>query len=113
MPEDFRYEKNGPVTTITFNRPERRNCMNRQVMTELEALVPLAPLHQPHHIAAIRAIKAAAPEVPQGNPEPSPVPAAGAPAQTPTPRGSGPPAENAPTAPGNSRHAPADGAALK
>src|SRR5207248_6512147 len=36
-----------------------------QVMTELEALIPLAPLHQPHHIVAIRAIEAAAPEVPQ------------------------------------------------
>jgi enoyl-CoA hydratase len=39
MPEDFLYEKDGPVTTITFNRPERRNCMNRQVMTELEDLL--------------------------------------------------------------------------
>ena len=39
MPEDFLFENNGPVTTITFNRPERRNCMNRQVMTELEDLL--------------------------------------------------------------------------
>jgi enoyl-CoA hydratase/carnithine racemase len=39
MPEAFLYEKVGPVTTITFNRPERRNCMNRQVMTELEDLL--------------------------------------------------------------------------
>ena len=39
MSEDFLFEKNGPVTTITFNRPERRNCMNRQVMTELEDLL--------------------------------------------------------------------------
>jgi len=39
MPEDFLYEKAGLVTTITFNRPERRNCMNRQVMTELEDLL--------------------------------------------------------------------------
>jgi len=39
--------------------------IDNQVMTELEALIPLAPLHQPHHIAAIRAIEAAAPEVPQ------------------------------------------------
>ena len=39
MPEAFLYEKDGPVTTITFNRPERRNCMNRQVMTELEDLL--------------------------------------------------------------------------
>src|SRR5438094_4932461 len=35
------------------------------VIAELEALVPLAPLHQPHHLAAIRAIKAVAPELPQ------------------------------------------------
>lgn len=39
MPEDFLYEKDGPVTTITFNRPERRNCMTRQVMAELEDLL--------------------------------------------------------------------------
>ena len=39
MPEDFLYEKSGLVTTITFNRPELRNCMNRQVMTELEDLL--------------------------------------------------------------------------
>lgn len=39
MSEDFLCEKNGPVTTITFNRPERRNCMNRQVMFELEDLL--------------------------------------------------------------------------
>lgn len=39
MPDDFLCEKSGPVTTITFNRPERRNCMNRQVMTELEDLL--------------------------------------------------------------------------
>jgi acetate kinase len=34
-------------------------------MVVLESLVPLAPLHQPHHIAAIRATSAAAPGVPQ------------------------------------------------
>jgi enoyl-CoA hydratase/carnithine racemase len=39
MTEDFLYEKDGPITTITFNRPERRNCMNRQVMVELEDLL--------------------------------------------------------------------------
>jgi len=39
MPENFLHEKDGPITTITFNRPERRNCMNRQVMTELEDLL--------------------------------------------------------------------------
>jgi enoyl-CoA hydratase/carnithine racemase len=39
MSEDFLYEKDGSITTITFNRPERRNCMNRQVMLELEDLL--------------------------------------------------------------------------
>ncbi len=35
------------------------------VMTGLEKLVPLAPLHQPHNLAAIRAVQAMAPEVRQ------------------------------------------------
>lgn len=39
MSEDFLFAKDGPITTITFNRPERRNCMNRQVMSELEDLL--------------------------------------------------------------------------
>jgi enoyl-CoA hydratase/carnithine racemase len=39
MPEYFLCEKDGPITTITFNRPERRNCLNRRVMTELEDLL--------------------------------------------------------------------------
>lgn len=33
------------------------------VIDELEALVPLAPLHQPHHLAAIRAVAALHPEL--------------------------------------------------
>lgn len=36
-----------------------------EVLTELEALVPLAPLHQPHNLVAIRAIAEATPELPQ------------------------------------------------
>jgi acetate kinase len=39
--------------------------INEDVLAELEALVPLAPLHQPHNIAAIRAVASAAPTVPQ------------------------------------------------
>ena len=39
MADNFLYEKDGPVTTITFNRPERRNCLNHEVMTELENLL--------------------------------------------------------------------------
>jgi len=38
-PESFLFEKDGPITTITFNRPERRNCMNREVMAEFERLI--------------------------------------------------------------------------
>ncbi|HVB78345.1 MAG TPA: enoyl-CoA hydratase/isomerase family protein [Candidatus Binataceae bacterium] len=38
-PENFLFGKDGPVTTITFNRPERRNCMSREVMAEFERLV--------------------------------------------------------------------------
>ncbi|WP_321879888.1 acetate/propionate family kinase [Paraburkholderia bannensis] len=36
-----------------------------QVISELDALTPLAPLHQPHNLAAIRAVRIAAPELPQ------------------------------------------------
>jgi acetate kinase len=35
------------------------------VMQELEALIPLAPLHQPHNLAAIQQIAARSPELPQ------------------------------------------------
>lgn len=35
------------------------------VLAELEALVPLAPLHQPHSIAPIRALRASHPSLPQ------------------------------------------------
>ncbi len=35
------------------------------VMAEIERLVPLAPLHQPHHLAAIRALARIAPDLPQ------------------------------------------------
>jgi acetate kinase len=35
------------------------------VLTELEKLVPLVPLHQPHNIAAIRHVAQRAPELPQ------------------------------------------------
>ncbi len=35
------------------------------VLNELETLVPLAPLHQPHNLAAIRALVRLAPHIPQ------------------------------------------------
>ncbi|WP_028201757.1 acetate/propionate family kinase [Paraburkholderia nodosa] len=36
-----------------------------EVIQELDSLTPLAPLHQPHNLAAIRAVRQAAPELPQ------------------------------------------------
>jgi enoyl-CoA hydratase len=36
---NFLFHKKGPLATITFNRPERRNCMNREVMGEFERLI--------------------------------------------------------------------------
>jgi enoyl-CoA hydratase len=39
MPDNFLFETAAVISTITFNRPERRNCMNRDVMLEFEQLV--------------------------------------------------------------------------
>ena len=39
--------------------------VDAQVLAALEALVPLAPLHQPHNLAAIRSIAARNPQMPQ------------------------------------------------
>ena len=39
--------------------------INADVMASLSRLVPLAPLHQPHNLAPIRAIAEAAPHIPQ------------------------------------------------
>jgi acetate kinase len=39
--------------------------VNKDVLTELRTLCPLAPLHQPHNLAAIDAIAAAAPHIQQ------------------------------------------------
>jgi acetate kinase len=39
--------------------------IDETVLRELEQLCPLAPLHQPHNLAAIRAISALAPDLPQ------------------------------------------------
>lgn len=43
-------------------RPER---VTPELLTALDALTPLAPLHEPHNIAPIRAIAAARPDLPQ------------------------------------------------
>jgi acetate kinase len=45
-----------------FARPA---LVDTGVLAALEAFVPLAPLHQPHNLAAIRAILGRAPELPQ------------------------------------------------
>ena len=41
--DHFAVESDGPVMTVTFNRPEHRNGLNRAVMRELEAII--------HHVA--------------------------------------------------------------
>jgi acetate kinase len=45
-----------------FRAPVR---VDARVLAELDRLVPLAPLHQPHNLAAIRALAALRPELPQ------------------------------------------------
>lgn len=39
--------------------------VDAHVLTALEALIPLAPLHQPHNVAAMRTVAAMRPELPQ------------------------------------------------
>jgi len=39
--------------------------VNDTVLAALEQLIPLAPLHQPHNLAAIRALRASQPQLPQ------------------------------------------------
>ena len=46
----------------TFDRPVR---IDADTMRRMEALTPLAPLHQPHNLSPIRAIAAARPHLPQ------------------------------------------------
>ncbi|MBC7817081.1 MAG: acetate/propionate family kinase [Planctomycetaceae bacterium] len=45
-----------------FTQPAR---VDDGVLADLESLVPLAPLHQPHNLAAIRAVASHAPTLPQ------------------------------------------------
>ena len=47
---------------VEFAEPVR---VDGAIVDRLEKLVPLAPLHQPHNLAPIRAIAARAPELPQ------------------------------------------------
>ena len=47
---------------VKYDAPVR---VNEAVLNDLAALEPLAPLHQPHNLAPIRAILQAAPQIPQ------------------------------------------------
>jgi acetate kinase len=47
---------------IAYAAPVR---VDAQVLEALERYVPLAPLHQPHNLAAVRAVLQRAPEIPQ------------------------------------------------
>jgi len=47
---------------VDFAAPVR---IDDAVLAKLEALCPLAPLHQPHNLAGIRAVAAAQPDLPQ------------------------------------------------
>jgi acetate kinase len=47
---------------VTFAAPVR---IDAAVLATLEQLTPLAPLHQPHNLAAIRALQRRAPQLPQ------------------------------------------------
>ncbi|PIE83508.1 MAG: acetate kinase [Candidatus Contendobacter odensis] len=47
---------------LAYDKPVR---IDAEVLTELETLSPLAPLHQPHNLAAIRAITEINPQWPQ------------------------------------------------
>ena len=43
----------------------RRCCSRTTIIERLAAFIPLAPLHQPHNLAVIRAMRASQPQLPQ------------------------------------------------
>jgi acetate kinase len=47
---------------MAFERPVR---VDAGIVAQLETLIPLAPLHQPHNLAPMRALLARAPQLPQ------------------------------------------------
>jgi enoyl-CoA hydratase/carnithine racemase len=51
MPDHFLFDKDGRIATLTFNRPEKRNPLNEEVLLELEGL-----LHQIRDDKNIRAL---------------------------------------------------------
>lgn len=44
---------------------EKPVLLNEEIIAKLEKLIPLAPLHQPHNLAAIKALKKVFPSLPQ------------------------------------------------
>jgi enoyl-CoA hydratase/carnithine racemase len=51
MADKFLFDKDGAIATITFNRPERRNCLDDAVVLEFERL-----LQQVRDDSAVRAL---------------------------------------------------------
>ncbi len=51
MPDHFILEKDGAIATLTFNRPEKRNPLNEEILLELEGL-----LHQIRDDTAVRVL---------------------------------------------------------
>jgi enoyl-CoA hydratase len=39
MPQHFVLSKEGPIATLTFNRPEKRNPLNEEILLELEGML--------------------------------------------------------------------------
>ena len=53
------------TASFMVDQAARPTVVNRQVLAELQQLIPLAPLHQPHNLAAIEAVFERLPDVPQ------------------------------------------------
>jgi enoyl-CoA hydratase len=49
MPDNFLLSKEGPIATLTFNRPEKRNPLNEEILLELERM-----LHQVRDDSQVR-----------------------------------------------------------
>jgi acetate kinase len=62
---DFRIAAAGHRIVHGGTRFAAPTLIDGAVLAELERLVPLAPLHQPHNLAAVKAVAALAPDLPQ------------------------------------------------
>jgi acetate kinase len=65
LPEAKRVTAVGHRVVHGGSRYEKPTIVTPQVLAELHALTPLAPLHQPHNLAAIEAVFQWLPDVPQ------------------------------------------------